>query len=46
MASFIARRAFTTSTRRLEAGAKEHVLKQEGKKDPELMVRAAGSATN
>ncbi|TLS22836.1 uncharacterized protein PpBr36_05659 [Pyricularia pennisetigena] len=38
MASLIARRAFTTSARRLEAGAKEHVLKQEGKKDPELMI--------
>lgn len=36
MASRIATRAFTTTARRLQS---EHVLKQETKRNPELMVR-------
>lgn len=40
MASIIARRAFTTTARRLEAAA-EPELKKQGKKDPELIVRAS-----
>ena len=37
MASIIARRAFTTTARRLEAAA-EPELKKQGKKDPELII--------
>jgi hypothetical protein len=37
MASFIARRAFSTTARRLAAG--DEALKQETKRNPELMVR-------
>jgi hypothetical protein len=40
MASFIARRAFTTSARRF-ASANEEALKQESKRNPELYVRPA-----
>ena len=38
MASFIARRTFTTSARRFAAEA-EHTLKGESKRNPEIMVR-------
>lgn len=37
MASFIARRAFTTTARRLATG--EEALKSETKKNPEIAVR-------
>ncbi|KAH8886850.1 hypothetical protein GQ53DRAFT_750505 [Thozetella sp. PMI_491] len=37
MASFIARRAFTTSARRLAAEG-DQVLKQESKRNPEIMI--------
>jgi hypothetical protein len=37
MASIIARRAFSTSARRLTTG--EEALKSESKKNPEIMVR-------
>lgn len=37
MASRIATRAFTTTARRFQQS--EHVLKQESKRNPELMVR-------
>jgi len=37
MASFIARRAFSTTARRLATG--EEALKSESKKNPEIMVR-------
>lgn len=37
MASLIARRAFTTTARRLATG--EEALKAESKKNPEIMVR-------
>ena len=37
MASFIARRAFSTTARRFAAG--EEALKQESKRNPELIVR-------
>lgn len=39
MASRIATRAFTTTARRLQTS--ENVLKQESKRNPELMVRPA-----
>lgn len=38
MASRIAIRAFSTTARRLQQSG-EHVLKQESKRNPELMVR-------
>lgn len=38
MASFIARRAFTTTARRFATGGEE-ALKQESKRNPELYVR-------
>lgn len=37
MASFVARRAFSTSVRRLTSG--EQALKTESKKNPEILVR-------
>jgi hypothetical protein len=37
MASFIARRAFSTTARRLATG--EEALRTESKKNPEIMVR-------
>ncbi|KAL8393370.1 hypothetical protein RB595_003225 [Gaeumannomyces hyphopodioides] len=37
MASIVARRAFTTTVRRLEAAAQPE-LKKQGKKDPELII--------
>jgi len=42
MASIIARRAFTTSARRLATG--EQALKSESKKNPEIMVRQIPTA--
>lgn len=42
MTSFVARRALSTSFRRLQAQAQpkgEHVLKSESKRNPELLVR-------
>lgn len=42
MASIIARRAFTTSARRLATG--EQALKTESKKNPEIMVRQIPTA--
>ena len=37
MASFVARRAFSTTVRRLASG--EEALKTESKKNPEILVR-------
>lgn len=42
MASLIARRAFTTTARRLASG--EEALKTESKKNPEIMVRQIPTA--
>jgi hypothetical protein len=43
MASLIARRAFTTTARRLATG--EEALKTESKKNPEIMVRQIPTTT-
>jgi hypothetical protein len=43
MASLIARRAFTTTARRLATG--EEALKTESKKNPEIMVRQIPTPT-
>jgi hypothetical protein len=43
MASIIARRAFSTTARRLATG--EEALKTESKKNPEIMVRQIPTAT-